>query len=164
MSKQIIVADAGPLIAFGRLNKIFILSETLGSILVPETVIRECTADPSRSGAKAIQCAIDDKTITIQADFKNNESMELSVLLGPGETAAIKLARKLSCGLLIDEKLARGVAAKLHLKIIGSVGVLLLAKRKNIIAEILPIINDLKKVGYYLSDKIIQEAAIIAGE
>lgn len=160
---KIIVADAGPLIALGCLNKISILTITLGSIIVPETVSHECIHDLSRPGAQAIQRALDERVLVISEKF-DNSSFVLNKLLGPGETAAIQLAKELSCGLLMDDLLARNIAAALNVSTIGTVGVLLLAKQKNIIVEVLPIINDLKNVGYYLSDKIIREAANIAGE
>ena len=98
-----------------------------------------------RPGAKVIQCAINDRVIKVCADPVNSEFTRLSTLLGPGETAVIMLAKQLSCGVLIDEKLARNVAATLHLKIMGTVGILRLAKRKNFIVEILTIIDCLKK-------------------
>jgi uncharacterized protein len=160
---KIIVADAGPLIAFGCLNKISILTITLGTIIVPETVLHECTHDLSRPGAQAIQHAIQDQLITISTN-PDNSLPALNKLLGLGESAAIRLAIELSCGLLVDDLLARNVAATLHLSTIGTIGVLLRAKQKSIIMEVLPIINDLKNVGYYLSDNIIREAANIAGE
>jgi predicted nucleic acid-binding protein len=51
-------------------------------------------------------------------------------ILGPGEATAIILASQLKAGLLIDEKLGRKAAQKMNLHIIGTAGVLLLAKEK----------------------------------
>ena len=37
-----VVADAGPLIAFARLDLLALLPEMLGTLLVPEVVLNEC--------------------------------------------------------------------------------------------------------------------------
>ena len=39
-----VVADAGPLIAFGRIGKLDLLSQVLGRILMPKAVVDECLA------------------------------------------------------------------------------------------------------------------------
>jgi predicted nucleic acid-binding protein len=45
----------------------------------------------------------------------------------------------------------------LEIKIIGTAGILLLAKDEKIIKSVKPVINDLKNAGYYLSDNLIKE-------
>lgn len=67
------------------------------------------------------------------------------------------MACELHAGLLIDEKLGRNAAIKFHLSIIGTAGVLLLAKKKKLIPKIAPLINELKENGYYLSKELIKE-------
>jgi len=50
---NIIIADASPLIAFARIEKISLLVG-LGTIIVPFTVWEECTWEKSRPGALEI--------------------------------------------------------------------------------------------------------------
>lgn len=72
------------------------------------------------------------------------------------------LASHLKAGLFIDEKLGRQVARKLDIRLIGTAGLLLLAKQKKYISEIAPFITALKSQGYYLSttleNKILHRA------
>ncbi|HLB57996.1 MAG TPA: DUF3368 domain-containing protein [Gammaproteobacteria bacterium] len=164
MAKKIIIADAGPLIAFGRIHFLELLPKIVGTIIIPKTVATECLADISKPGALAIQKAITKKIIQVHADIKGDAYDELSDILGEGESLAIELALKLKAGLLIDEKLGRSAAQKRHLKIIGTAGVLLLAKQKKLIKKILPVIQELKKAGYYLSPELIKEIAKQAKE
>ncbi len=164
MSNSIIIADAGPLMAFGRLDFLPVLANTVGPIIIPESVADECTKDNRLPGAQAIQTAIHNQIITIHTAPIAQQSSQLSSLLGPGEAAAIALAIELHAGLLIDEKLTRSVARKLNLKVIGTAGILLLAKQKKLISAVLPIIQELKKTGYYLSDTLIEQIAKIASE
>lgn len=51
MNNPIIVADASPLIAFARIEHLPLLVKALGSIIIPESVVKECTFDKSRPGA-----------------------------------------------------------------------------------------------------------------
>ncbi|HEX4044729.1 MAG TPA: DUF3368 domain-containing protein [Gammaproteobacteria bacterium] len=158
MGRKIIVADTSPLIAFGRIDRLALLTEILGTIIVPRFVVEECIVDIRRPGASVIQKAIKEKIIKImEVDTKLLEFQELSVILDRGETAAIILAKQLDAGLLIDEKLGRNVAKNLNLKIIGTAGVLLLAKKNKLIPKVYPLIFSLKESGYYLSSALIKE-------
>lgn len=156
MDNKIVVADAGPLVAFGRINSLWLLSEILGLIIIPETVAAECITNTSKKGASMIQEAIDNEIIKVHENTRNG-NQEFSDILDAGEAAAIALALKLKTGLLIDEKLGRSVAKKLKLKIIGTAGVILLAKKNKLINKVFPLINDLKDAGYYLSNNLISE-------
>jgi predicted nucleic acid-binding protein len=164
LDRSIIVADAGPLIALGCLNLLPILTHTLGSIIIPNLVADECTQDKSLPGAHVIQAAIENHDITVYTTPSTEELIQLSSVLDAGEAAAIALAIELESRILVDEKLARRAAKQHNLQVIGTAGVLLLAKQKQLIPAVLPIIQQLKKVGYYLSNALISEVARMAGE
>lgn len=164
MNKKIVIADASPLIAFGRIDRISLLSAVLGNIIIPRAVSDECLVDISRPGASEIQKAIDKKMIHIRDAVDMHQHEILLDLLDVGEATAIALAVQLKAGLLIDEKLGRAAAKKLNLKVIGTAGVLLLAKQKKLIQEISPLILDLKKSGYFLSSTLIEEVLKRADE
>jgi predicted nucleic acid-binding protein len=162
--KKYIIADASPLIAFGRINHLVLLTETLGTLIVPESVLRECLANPALTGAKQIQDAVNKKLITWHEDPDPHSYLSLFDILGPGEANAIILANELKVGLLIDEKLGRKIAQKMNLSVIGTAGVLLLAKEKKLIKEVMPLLSELKKSGYYLSNALIQTVLAYAKE
>ena len=117
---KVIIADASPLIAFGGIDKLSVLFDLFGKVVIPEVVAAECLVDKARPGATAIAKAIDDKQIQIA--HSTNEMHEAN-----------------------DEKLGRDVAKKLGVKIIGTIGVLLLAKEKKMLGAIKPILLQLKK-------------------
>ncbi|MBI4746276.1 MAG: DUF3368 domain-containing protein [Deltaproteobacteria bacterium] len=52
----------------------------------------------------------------------------------------------------------------LGLPVVGTIGILVAAKRKGIIPELAPIINVLKKHRYYLSEEVLEKALALAGE
>lgn len=164
MTKKIVVADASPLIAFSRINHLEVLSKTLGEIIITEKVEKECLEDMSRPGATALQKAILKNIITVHDDPNTDQYRELADILDEGEASAIALALKMRTSLLIDEKLGRAAAKKLNLKIIGTAGVLLLAKQNKIIDKVSPLIHKLKDLGYYLSSELITEILTRADE
>ena len=164
MNKTIIVADASPLIAFGHLEFFPTLTQLLGKIAIPAAVAKECTHQNFRPGAIAIQRAIEEELIHVYPNPDMERSISLSLSLGQGEIAAIALAIKLNAGLLVDERLARKAAARLNIKIIGTAGVLLLAKKKGKISAVLPFIQQLKNLGYCMADSLILEVMKLAGE
>ncbi len=84
-------------------------------------------------------------------------------MIDDGEAASIILAVEEDAGLIIlDDKDARKIAEKLGLKVMGTAGILLLAKKKGIIEEIKPILEEMS--GFYLSDSIIKIVLREAGE
>lgn len=164
MGNKIIVADAGPLIAFGKIKRLDLITNTLGKIIAPIFVLDECLANPAQEGAKEISEALDKKLIETHENPDATEYKNLFDILGTGEASAIVLALQLKTGLLIDEKLGRKAAQKMNLNIIGTAGALLIAKEKKLIKTIAPIILELKQCGYYLSDKLIQTVLAYANE
>lgn len=156
MANKTIIADAGPLIAFARIKHLSLLTDTLGEIIVPQQVLNECLSNSTQPGAKEISAAIDKKLITSYKITNEHQHENLFDILGAGEASAIILASQLNAGLLIDEKLGRQAARKMNLRIIGTAGVLLLAKEKQLIKNVAPFIHELKNTGYYLSNKLIE--------
>jgi uncharacterized protein len=68
--------------------------------------------------------------------------------LDPGESEAIALALELRPDtLLIDERLGRRLAVRHGLLVTGLLGLVVLAKQRRLIAEIVPVIGELQNKG-----------------
>ena len=90
---------------------------------------------------------------------------DLLVDLDRGEAEAIALAMELDADLLLlDERLARRHATRLGLTITGSLGVLLKAKERELVTEIHPLIQELRRNKIRLSEDVVQQALRLAGE
>jgi len=82
-----------------------------------------------------------------------------------GESEAIALAIELNADLvIIDDKVARNIASSLGLKVIGTVGLILLGKKRGHYREIGPVIEDLIKRGFRLSKDVAEQILKEAGE
>jgi len=66
--------------------------------------------------------------------------------------------------LIIDDERARAAAASAGFNIMGLAGMLLLAKQIELIPSVAPLLDDLKKKNFRLSDKIYREVVKKAGE
>ena len=157
-----IVADAGPLIVFGRIGELDLLPKTLGQVIVPDDVETECLRDPDRPGALAIRGALESGLLAKASDPL--PPLPPFPVLDAGESAAIRLALKLSAPVLIDEKAGRRIATNLGLTVIGSIGVLLAAKKRGHIEAVKPLLDAFEAHAYHVSAALVRAALIRAGE
>ena len=56
--------------------------------------------------------------------------------------------------IILDDKDARKIAKRFRLKVIGTLGVLLLAKKKGYIKDVKSVVDELKKKGFYVSKSV----------
>lgn len=157
--RRVVVSDAGPLIALGRLDLLALLPALFADIQVPRQVFEECQVRPERIDAQRIRQAMD----TGQLLLCDVEPIASS-LLDLGERAAIARALSIRAGLLADDRAARQYAQSLGLLVVGTLGVLVLAKRGGLIPEIRPAISSLQSSGQRLSRVAVSAALAAAGE
>jgi predicted nucleic acid-binding protein len=81
-----------------------------------------------------------------------------------GEAEAIALATERQWRIVLDDRKARDLAHHMGLKVIGTVGVLVRAKRLGLIAWIKPLLDDLSRNGFHLSENLKREALLLVGE
>ncbi len=74
------------------------------------------------------------------------------------------MAKEIKCPLLIDEKKGRKVALKENIQIIGTVGILLVAKKKGIVENIKEPMKKIQKSGYRISKSLYKKALDLADE
>ena len=95
-----------------------------------------------------------------------SDTSPLTALLTVGEAEAIELARELHADrLLIDERKGRKLAVAEGVAVIGLLGVVLLAKRRQIISSARVLLQRLEdEAGMYLSEEIRNAALMMVGE
>lgn len=86
--------------------------------------------------------------------------------LDAGEANAIALALELQADdLLIDERLGRQEAARLGLPIIGILGILIVAKQRNLIPQVQPVMDALiNQAGFRVSPQLYQRVLALSQE
>jgi uncharacterized protein len=164
LSRQAIVADASPLIALALVEHLTLLSDLFDEVLVPEPVAAECTVELSRPGARAIQDAIDTGRLQVIEVPGGPGVVELTSILDRGEAAAIVLAQERTLPLLMDERRGRTVAARMGLQVIGTAGLLVVAKRRGLVTAVAPLLDEMRGRGYRLADGLVERVLEQCGE
>jgi len=88
----------------------------------------------------------------------------LEKLIDKGEAEAIVLARELNVTLLIDDAKARKYAKLLNIEVIGTLGLLKIAKRHDLVRSVKKVINSMLAEGYYIEDKLVRKILKDIGE
>lgn len=158
---KIVIADAGPLIAFARLHQLSLLPQIFGRVLVTDIVFAECAGRADFPESPLIREAVDKKQLELctSPDFS-----AFAQKIDAGEASAIAVAIECGCGVLMDDKAGRRMATNASVPVIGTVGVLVLAKRKGLVPLVMPLLKNLATSGYFLSAEIIAAALTASGE
>ena len=153
-----LVSDTSPLIALAKIEKLDILEY---DIVIPKAVFNE-TTEPEKEYMKELYEWGKDKVVRV----KNREAVEyLELMLDKGEAETIVLAEELhGNAVLIDDSKARRIATVRGLKVIGTIGVLLDAKRKGLIRELKPLLDELTKKKIRISKELYDHALELANE
>lgn len=154
-----IVSNTGPLIALASINQFDLLKNLFGKILIPPAVRAEILDETT---VRAVNKA---KWLIIHAVQDRIAVQLLGEELDPGESAAIILAREMNADLLlIDERAARRKATTLELSTIGTLGILLMAKNRGFVPVLKPLLDELHRVGFHMSEELYQMVLQSAGE
>jgi predicted nucleic acid-binding protein len=141
---NLVIADTSSLILFSKINQIDILKKVYSEIIITPEILKEFEIPPP-----------DWMKIAIVKDKKYQALLE--TYLDLGESSAIALAMEMKDSLLIlDDLKARKFAKKLGMKFTGSLGVINKAKEIGVVKTIKPIIDELRKTNFRVSDKIIE--------
>ncbi|MGQ9767274.1 MAG: DUF3368 domain-containing protein [Anaerolineae bacterium] len=131
-------------------------------VLIPPAVYAEImTGGLERAGVTELQLA----TWIRMKPLQDARRADLLVDLDRGEAEAITLTLELDADLLlVDERLVRRHAQRLGLTITGTLGILLKAKERGLVAELRPLIQQLRDNRIRLSEDVIRKALLLAKE
>ncbi|MCP4604575.1 MAG: DUF3368 domain-containing protein [Proteobacteria bacterium] len=144
-------------------NCLDILEKLYIRVSVPEAVIKEVIdCGEGRVGTDEVA----------NARFIDREQLDeapdplLSGALGAGEAEVIALGYQRKASLVIlDDRRARRIASQAYgLRVKGTAGIIVAAKRNGLVTEIRPLLETMASNGYFLSSRLVERACIEAGE
>lgn len=155
---MILIADSSALVALSVVNQLDVLEKIFGEVYVPRAVYEEVRQE-NKEESKRLERYCKDIVVDISTPFNFN------VTLGKGESEAIVLyEEKRADFLLCDDKKAKRFAQSFGVNVIGSLGILLKAKKEKYIEEISPLIALLQDSRVYIDDKTYNLVLKMAGE
>lgn len=157
-----IVADAGPLIAFARIGRLDLLRLVVREVVIPQAVYEELVLKgKGKPGAAELEAAdwIQPKALAHRASPTLPPTS-----LHPGEADAILLAEQLNAPLLIDERRGRKGALDRGVDVLGSLAILAQAKRQGLIDRAKPLLGAMLAAGYWIDEELIPAFLAEVGE
>lgn len=161
---MIIVSNTSPISNLAKVERLSLMQKIYGRILIPYAVLGELLDE--RAG-ETVVTAVQSATWLEIYSVQNQQLVgELRTRVNVGEAEAIVLAVEVGASrLLIDERLGRQVAKDFGLKITGVLGILLLAKRQNLIKAVKPIMDDLtSQANFRISNQLYADVLSEADE
>jgi predicted nucleic acid-binding protein len=158
---MIIVCDSSALFALAICDKLDLLDKLYNTVLIPGAVFRESIIQ-GKPNAKKIKDWAQNKVVEVtKAQLLN----AFNLLLDRGEAEAVTLYKEKSADLLlIDEIKGRKIARYYNVNIIGTLGILLKAKKDGVLSSIKPSIDLLQKSSIRISDDLYKLALDTAVE
>lgn len=157
-----VILNASPIICLKKAGLIEILPAMFKEIVVPEAVNREIFVKRATHLKEELLTPyqwlriVDDITIAPQV---------ASWDLGQGESSVISFALEHpDFWAVLDDREARRCSMALHCRYIGSLGIIVLAKRRGIIPSIRSYLERLKEAGLWLSDELVDQVSRNSGE
>ncbi|KAF0143862.1 MAG: nucleic acid-binding protein [Nitrospirae bacterium] len=163
---MIVVSNASPLINISRLKLFHHLLALYEKLVIPEAVFIEVAEKGAgRTGDTEVSAGLKSGFIEKKRVSNALAVSALSEFFGGGEAEAIVLASEISAdAILLDDNKARIVAQSMKLHIIGTIGILLELKNKNIIPKVKPYLNEAIKYGFRISPDLYNKVLQKAGE
>ncbi len=161
---QLLVADAGPLIALAVAG-VLPLAIKQFELCVPQAVLSECLADPYAPGAGLILELSGGSAFTVIPENATKALDSAYVMgLGSGEVAVLSYAQQHSQVALVDERRARRIAQQIGVAVVGSGAVLVSLKQSGVISSIRPALVAWRLHGYFLSPALQKQLLAFSGE
>lgn len=145
-----LICDTSPLQYLHQLGLLRVLPTLSDRVLIPPAVAEEISVGQALGVDLPDLATLD--WITVQHPV-SEAARPLVVNLGPGETQVLMLALEIPEAIVVlDDALARDMAAALNLPLTGTLGLLLDAKQAGLISKVCPLLDKLQALRFRLAE------------
>ena len=129
---MIVISDTTPILSLLKAERLNILKQLYGTILIPKAVYRELTENPIYQKEGEIIKNTDFLSVVDVNNIQSVNILRAVTGLDAGESEALIIYNEQKAELLLmDERKGRLVAKQLNVRHIGTAGILMLAYDKN---------------------------------
>jgi predicted nucleic acid-binding protein len=159
---RFVAADASPLIGLAAAGVLAVLRELFGTVVITRLVKEEVTARGPRPGARELDTAMREGWIRVApTPLETWQFVEIDA----GEASTIALAAQHEGALvLMDDSEGRAQAANRGLEVLDLAGLLLAAKRAQLIDAVRPLVSRLARRGFTIPEDARLALLHAAGE
>lgn len=154
-----VYSNTTPLLAFAAIKRFDILQAVHPQIHVVESVWKECQT--------GLPIVVPDLTkldwVWLVDSPREADGRFLALDAGERDTISEALRDKADL-VLMDERLGRNLAEYYGLRVVGTLGTLLKAKKMGILPEFLPIVRALQEHGFWYAENLVRRLANDVGE
>ena len=156
-----VIVNNTPLVALWVLGRLDLLRELHDEVLTPQGVYEEFVATE-----RAVrQATLENAPRIRHVSLANPQHARVYIGLDLGEAEVLALAEERAARLvIIDELKGRRYAQRLEMPLTGTLGLLLLAKERGLVANLAPLLVELQEAGLYLGAALIDRVLRLAGE
>jgi len=160
--EPLVICDASPLILLAKIGQAGLLFQLADEIWIPEVVWDEITRKSGSQPEIPMLVSLFSQCVrSVDAALKSAFQTQVDA----DEAAALALAARYpEAVLLMDDFRGRQVARHQGFRCMGTLGLLLRAKRQSLIHEVNPLLSLLKSHGMFVSYELEARTLLAAGE
>lgn len=157
-----IICNTSPLQYLHQVGLLDVVHTLVGRLTVPSAVMAELEEGRARGVDLPDLQQLD--WVSIRAP-QSRVAVPLVTDLGPGETQVLMLALETSDAIVVlDDALARQLAETLGIRLTGTLGLLLDAKRAGLVPALVPVLDQLHNLRFRLAPHTRAAVLKLAGE
>jgi|SRR6185295_5279585 len=157
------VVDTSPLIFLSKLGRLDLLRRSSAEILIPEAVLREIREEPDESTNQVQEAVESWLQVRPVEDRKIIQVLRADLDLGEAEVIALALQAQAE-RVVMDDLDGRRRAHHLGLDLVGTLGLLLAARKRGELSRLREEIERLQQHGFRVSQALLQAVLQEAGE
>lgn len=155
------VLNASPLILYARVGRLDIIEQLAPGIIVPFSVLEEVKAGMHKDSTA--EDAVNWATQFERSDISVPPTVERWDL-GAGESQVISFCVQGGRWAVLDDRMARRCIGAHGLQMIGSLGMILRAKRFGVIESARPWAYKLRENGMFVDSELVERSLVAVGE